>query len=200
MAKNFGAGSMIAVTQEEAEKIKSWIVRAAKLRAKEIGKDQYTHRQYRDQITREYYGVKLYRELCSYLKEGFCPTRIKASKTGGVYDLRSVQGETLSYQEILNLLGPFCKNEATQLKLARKMDEMGEVQFEGMANLRARNAAWRVGRDIFDRVFVVLFDFPAGQRVTREHRACARLNLDLTAAGLIRGMEIYRTAQQSETA
>lgn len=191
---------MIAVTQEEAEKIKSWIVRAAKVRAKDLGKELYTHRQYRDQLTREYYGVKLYRELCSYLKEGFCPTRLKASKTGGVYDLRSVQGDTESYQEILNLLGPFCKNEATQLKLARKMDEMGEMQFEGMANLRARNAAWRVGRDIFDRVFVVLFDFPAGQRVTRENRACARLNLDLTPIGLIRGMEIYRPAYQAETA
>jgi len=183
---------MIAVTQEDAEKIKAWIVRAAKTRAREIGKEKYTHRQYRDQIVREYYGVKLYRELCSYLKDGFCPPRIKASKTGGVYDLRSVQGETHSYQDILNLIGPFCKNEQTQEKLSRKMDEIGEHQFEGMANLRARTAAWRIGRDVFDRVFLLLFGFPAGQRVTREHRPCARLNLDLTDAGIIRGMEISR--------
>lgn len=183
---------MIAVTQEDAEQIKSWIVRAAKVRARDIGKDKFTHRQYRDQITREYYGVKLYRELCANLKEGFCPPRIKASKTGGVYDLRSVQGETHTYQDILNLLGPFCKNEQTQLKLARKMDEIGAHQFEGMENLRATNAAWRIGRDVFDRVFVLLFDFPAGQRVTREHRSCARLNLDTTLTGAIRGLEISR--------
>ncbi|BDD79674.1 hypothetical protein [Burkholderia phage FLC9] len=184
---------MIAVTQEDAQRIKQWIVHAAKVRAKDIGKDKFTHRQYRDQITREYYGVKLYRELCSNLKEGFCPPRIKTSKTGGVYDLRSVQGETHSYQDILNLLGPFCKNEQTQDKLVRKMDEVGERQFEGMAHLRARTAAWRIGRDVFDRVFVILFDFPAGQRVTREHRPCARLNLDTTESGVIRGLEIARS-------
>lgn len=183
---------MIAVTQEDAEKIKAWIVRAAKLKAKDLGKDAFTHREYRDQITREYYGVRFYRELCGNLKEGFCPPRIKTSRTGGVYDLRSVQGDTHSYQDILNLLGPFCKNEQIQLKLARKMDEVGARQFEGMLNLRATNAAWRLGRDLFDRIFVLLFDFPAGQRVTREHRPCARLKLDVTDSGAIRGLEISR--------
>lgn len=181
---------MIAVTEEDVVRIKAWIVRAAKLRAKEIGKEKFTHREYRDQITREYYGVKMYRELCGYLKEGFCPPRIKASKTGGVYDVRSVPNATHTYQEILNLIGPHCKNEQTQLKLARKMDEVGERQFDGMGYLRARNAAWRIGRDIFDRVFLLLFDFPAGQRVVTGNRPCARLNLDVTDSGAVRGLAI----------
>lgn len=181
---------MIAVTETDAEQIKAWIVRAAKVRAHDLGKDKHTHREYRDQIVKLYYGVKSYRDLCGNLKDGFCPPRIKASKTGGIYDLRSTPGVTHSYQEILNLIGPFCKNEQTQEKLTRKMDEMGDFHFEGMENLRARTAAWRIGRDIFDRMFVLLFSFPSGQSVQRDHRPCARLDLDLTAVGLVRGMKI----------
>jgi hypothetical protein len=190
--QNIGVVAMIAVTQEDAEKIKAWVVRAAKVKAKEVGKELFTHRQYRDQIVKEYYGLRLYRELCTFLKDGICPPRIKTVKTGGVYDLRSVQGVTHSYQDILNLIGPFCKNEQIQEKLARKMEELGTTQFEGMANLRARTAAWRIGRDVFDRVFVLLFNFPSGQPVTREHRPVARLNLDITDSGIVRGMEINR--------
>lgn len=183
---------MIAVTEEEVDRVKQWIRRAAKTKAMDFAKDQYTHRQLRDFVTKDYYGVKSYRDLCTMMKAGSMPVKLITAKTGGIYDTRTPLDQSISFQDVLNLIGPFCKNETIQEKLSRKMEEMGSLRFNEEGSLRARTAAWRVGRDIFDRIFVVLFDYPHGQRMKPEIKASARLNLDIKN-DLITGMAIAFT-------
>lgn len=183
---------MIAVTEDEVEKVKQWVRRAAKYKALDYPKDQYTHRQLRDMIVKKYYGVKSYRDLCTMMTAGAMPVKTITDKAGGIYETRTPLDQSISFQDVLNLIGPFCKNETIQEKLARKMEEMGNLRFNEDGSLRARTAAWRVGRDIFDRIFVLLFDYPHGQRMKPEIKASARLNLDVKNS-IVTGMVIAFT-------
>jgi hypothetical protein len=160
--------------EETKEAVKDWIIRAAKMRSRET-KSELTHRQMRDAIVREYYAMPSYVSLVTMMNAGQIPERVIPVKSGGIYECKSELGISLSYQDILNIVGPNCADQTVQFKLIDKMDEMGAIRFEGMAKLRARNAAWRVGRDIFDRMFLLLFDYPAGTRIKPNDRAGGRL-------------------------
>ena len=174
--------------EEAREAIKDWCVRAAKMREKDEGRTR-PHREVRDEITRQYFGIPSYLTLVTMMNNGHIPDRIIPLKEGGIYDCKSEYGISLSYQDVLNIVGPNYVDQHVQFKLIDKMDEMGAKRFEGHPELRARNAAWRVGRDVFDRMFLLLFDRPAGSPIKHNERPAGRLRFDIDGT-LVTDMEI----------
>lgn len=148
------------------------------MRAREM-ENPPSHQDLRNEIVREYYGLPSYVTLVNMMNKAQAPERVIPRLTGGLYECATRLGKTISYQTVLEVVGHFCAGDEVRLQLVNALNKMGDDHFDGSTPLRAGTAAWRIYIDCFDRVFVLLFDHPAGQVCEPDEKPGSRLNLAL---------------------
>lgn len=121
--------------------------------------------RWRNYFAGKFFGVEDFVTLQAYVEAQRPIVFCYEERVRGPFAHRTPEGQTVSYQDVLNFLGPFCENQEVQFKLLDFLDAMGEKHLRVFP---ARRAAYRIECDIIGQLYIRVFDLPAYAEVSSQ--------------------------------
>jgi hypothetical protein len=156
-------------------------------KARECFPSRNSRRQnWHDFYSKRIFKCNTYAELLEKAKHEKLLPRKVAVYTHGIYSTASKGNGTYTFQELLNQLGPYCKDEYGQIEMLEAIEAHAQKCLIKEIGITPRRAAYKLGFNSIGVFFLYIYHAHGGDLVTPKRNWAGRMQIQIKEHKLIK--------------